>query len=264
MNDLLGQIIEQRRVRLHQAIERRPLAVLEQQVMTAPPLRDFKEAIQKNSGVQIIAEFKRASPSAGPLRLGANPIPIAEAFLAGGAAAMSILTEEDFFHGSLADLQLVRRQSPLPLLRKDFMVDPYQVYEARAFGADAVLLITSLLSQDQLAELFQTAQELSLTAVVEVHTAADLERALLLGAEVIGLNNRNLQGFSVDHNITASLIGRVPHGKVVIAESGFGTPGQIQRLDASQIAAVLVGEHLMRAHDIAVAVRELVAAGQRR
>ncbi|MBI3292530.1 MAG: indole-3-glycerol phosphate synthase TrpC [Elusimicrobia bacterium] len=263
VNNVLQQIVEQRRARLRQAMERQPLAMLERQVAAVPPPKDFKTAIHKTSGIQVIAEFKRASPSAGALRPGANPVQVAEAFLAGGAAAVSILTEEDFFHGSLEDLQSVRRQSPLPLLRKDFMVDPYQVYEARAWGADAVLLITSILSPTQLAELFQTAQGLGVTPLVEVHTAAELERALGLGAPVIGLNNRNLQDFSIDLTITTSLIGRVPREKVVVAESGFETPEQIQQLDASRITAVLVGEHLMRARDISTTLHALVQAGQR-
>lgn len=263
MNNVLQQIVERRRVQLRQAMEQKPLSVLEQQVAASPPLRDFKAAIHQESGIQIIAEFKRASPSVGSLRHGADPIQIAEAFVAGGAAAMSILTEEDFFHGSLEDLQAVRRWSPLPLLRKDFVIDPYQVYEARAAGADAVLLIVAILSQAQLAELYEVAQALKLTAVVEVHAPEELERALRLRAEVIGINNRNLQDLSINVGTITSLVGQVPPGKTVIAESGFETPEQVSRLRPYQLAAVLVGEHLMCAHDISVAVRELVAAGQR-
>jgi indole-3-glycerol phosphate synthase len=208
-------------------------------------------------GVAVIAEFKRRSPSAGTLS--DEPV-LAETLAAyerGGAAAASVLTEGPNFGGSLADLAEAKRVCGLPLLRKDFIVDPYQLHEAAITGADAVLLIVAALTDAQLSALSLEAGELGLDTLVEVHDAGELERALALGADLIGINNRDLRDFSVDLARTESLMGRMPAGVSVVSESGIATAEQLQRLEQRGVQAVLVGETLMRSADPADALARL-------
>jgi indole-3-glycerol phosphate synthase len=205
----------------------------------------------------VIAEYKRRSPSAGPIAGGTSVEDMVRAYERGGAAALSILTEEDHFGGSLDDLRAAADASDLPVLRKDFTIDPYQVFEAKAAGGDAVLLVVGALHPDELATLHGLARDIDLDVLVEVHDEAELDVALELGAEVIGINNRDLEDFSVDLSRTFELLVDVPAGKTVVSESGISTREQVEELEQVGVDAVLVGETLMRAPDPEAAVRDL-------
>jgi indole-3-glycerol phosphate synthase len=242
-------------------VERRrsvtPLSQLESAVAQRPEGRPFTEALQR-PGISLIAEHKRRSPSAGEIRSGATVTEVVEAYERGGATALSVLTEGPHFGGSLDDLREARAASVLPILRKDFLVDPYQVYESAAAGADAVLLIVAAVHADDLAVLNREARALDLDVVVEVHDEPELECALeVVEADVIGINNRDLTDFSVDLDRTFELLSDVPAGKTVVSESGIHTRHQLDELERVGVDAVLVGEGLMRAADIEAAVRSL-------
>jgi indole-3-glycerol phosphate synthase len=242
-------------------IERRkrevPAEDLRSRVGTLSGSRPFSEALGGRDGVSLVAEFKRSSPSAGEIRPGATVGEVCAAYERGGAAALSVLTEETRFSGSLDDLRSARAASSLPILRKDFIVDTYQLYEAAVNGADAVLLIVAAMEDDLLSVLYAEARMLDLDCLVEVHDAEDLERALALDADVIGINNRNLKDLSVDLETTPELITDIPAGKIVVSESGYTSHEQIAELERIGVDAVLVGESLMRAADPEAAVREL-------
>src|SRR6478735_8492604 len=210
--------------------------------------RPFNEALVR-PGLSLIAEFKRRSPSAGELRPDAGVADTVRAYERGGSAALSILTEERQFGGSLHDLRAAWEASYLPILRKDFIVDPYQLYEAAANGADAVLLIVSALDDDALATLYADARGLDLDCLVEVHDEADLYRALAIDADAIGINNRSREDFSVDVETTLQLLTDVPAGKAVVSESGYGSREQLDELERIGVDAVLIGESLLRAED---------------
>jgi indole-3-glycerol phosphate synthase len=207
----------------------------------------------------LIAEFKRASPSAGPIRPDASVTDAARAYEQGGAAAMSVLTEEHNFAGSLDDLREAAGACGLPLLRKDFILDPYQLHEAAAAGASAVLLIVAALDARTLAALHDAARELSLDVLVEVHDAEELALAAAIGADLIGINNRDLRDFKVDPERTHALLDAVPDGALVVSESGIATAADLTRLSAAGVAAALIGERLMRAGDPVQALRDLLA-----
>ncbi|MBA3422317.1 MAG: indole-3-glycerol phosphate synthase TrpC [Thermoleophilaceae bacterium] len=218
--------------------------------------RPFSEALSR-PGTSVIAEYKRRSPSAGTLREGVSVRDMSIAYERGGAATLSILTEEEHFGGSLDDLREALAVTDLPVLRKDFTIDRYQLLEAKAAGADAVLLVVGALAPEQLADLYAEARELDLDALVEVHDRRELEVALEIDADVVGINNRDLTDFSVDVLRTFDLLADVPAGKTVVSESGIFERGQIEELELVGIDAVLVGETLMRAADPEAAVREL-------
>ncbi len=219
----------------------------------------FREALAA-PGVGVIAEFKRRSPSAGSLHDAPDLEQIVSAYERGGAVAASILTEEPNFGGSLEDLRLARRTSGLPLLRKDFVVDRYQLLEAAAAGADAVLLIVAALTDAELAEFSSAAAELGLDVLVEVHDEAELERAGAHGPEIVGVNNRDLRDFSVDVSRTERLLEMMPAGAIVVSESGISSAAQLATLGRQGVDAVLVGETLMRSGDPQAAIRALTAA----
>ena len=208
----------------------------------------FREALAR-PGIGVIAEFKRRSPSAGALREDADVEALAGAYERGGASALSVLTEGPNFEGSLEDLRTARASSGLPILRKDFIVDPYQLYEARAAGADAVLLIVAALDEEELAALHDCAATLGLDVLVEVHDSQELARAAHVGARLIGVNNRDLRDFTVDVRRTERLLGEMPAGATVVSESGIAAPEQLRELERQGVSAVLVGETLMRAPD---------------
>jgi indole-3-glycerol phosphate synthase len=229
---------------------------LRAQLGTRGGSRPFSEALVR-PGLSLIAEFKRRSPSSGDIRAGADVAEIVTAYERGGGAALSVLTDEANFGGSLEDLRAARSASELPILRKDFVVDPYQLYEAAVNGADAVLLIVAALDDEELHLLFGEARELDLDCVVEVHDEPQLDRALAVGAEVLGINNRDLYDLSVDISTTENLITDVPAGKTVVAESGYETREQLDELERIGVDAVLIGEALMRADDPEERVREL-------
>ena len=233
-----------------------PFETLRAQLGTREGARPFNEALVR-PGLSLIAEFKRRSPSAGDLNPGAGVAETVTAYERGGAAALSILTEERHFGGSVDDLRAAREASDLPILRKDFIVDPYQLYEAAASGADAVLLIVAGLDDQRLEELYVKARELDLDCLVEVHDEADLDRALAVGADVIGINNRNLDDFSVNIETTVELLTDVPAGKAVVSESGYARREQLDELERIGVDAVLMGETLMRAGDPEALIRDL-------
>jgi indole-3-glycerol phosphate synthase len=235
------------------------LAQLEEQVGgRKDDARPFNEALTR-PGLSLIAEFKRRSPSVGDIRPGAEVGEIVSAYERGGAAALSVLTEEPHFGGSLEDLRAARAATSLPILRKDFVVEPYQLYEAAASGADAVLLIVAALDDDELEHLHEEARAIDLDVVVEAHSDDELDTALNVGAEVIGINNRNLDDFSVDVQTTFELMPDVPAGKTVVSESGIAYSEQLFELSEIGVDAVLIGESLMRAEDPEAAVRNLLA-----
>lgn len=218
--------------------------------------RPFSEALTR-PGISLIAEHKRRSPSAGAIREGSEVTEIVQAYERGGAAALSILTEPFHFGGSLDDLREARTAATLPILRKDFIVHRYQLYEAAAAGADAILLIVAALDQSDLSDLLHEARELDLDALVEVHDERELEAALEVEADVLGINNRNLSDFTVDIERTFELLADIPAGKTVVSESGFRTRDQLDELERVGVDAVLIGETLMRAPDIEAIVRDL-------
>jgi indole-3-glycerol phosphate synthase len=253
---VLDRIVEATREELGRRRERVSLGDLEAALGARPDARPFSEALTR-PGVSVIAEHKRRSPSAGVLREGAGVADIAAAYERGGAAALSVLTEPFHFAGSLDDLREARTATALPVLRKDFIVDRYQLYESAVAGADAVLLIVAALEPEVLDELHREARGLDLDVIVEVHDEEELETALGVDADVVGLNNRDLTDFSVDIERTYELLSDVPAGKTVVAESGFSTREQLDDLERVGVDAVLVGETLMRAPDIEAACREL-------
>jgi indole-3-glycerol phosphate synthase len=253
----LERIVESTR---HDVEERRravPQAELEQELERRGEDRPFVEALAR-PGLSLIAEHKRRSPSAGELRADGSVTEVVQAFERGGASAVSILTEPHHFGGALDDLREARRASTLPILRKDFIVDGYQLYESAAAGADAVLLIVAALREGELERLNREAQLLDLDVLVEVHDEEELEAALEIDVPVIGINNRDLSDFSVDVERTYQLLSDVPAGKVVVSESGFDDRAQLDELERVGVDAVLVGESLMRAPDVVAACRALV------
>jgi indole-3-glycerol phosphate synthase len=252
----LEQLVNATRERLERRKRERPLAELEREVAERGEGRPFQEALI-HPGTSLVAEYKRRSPSAGTIRDNASVTEIVQAYERGGAAALSILTEEDHFGGSLEDLKEARAATQLPILRKDFTVDPYQLYEARAAGADAILLVVGSLSDDQLGRLYTETRALDLDALVEIHDEEELERALEFDVDVIGINNRDLTDFTVDLSRTFDLLADVPAGKTVVSESGIVYREQVEELERVGVDAVLVGETVMRAEDPEVACREL-------
>jgi indole-3-glycerol phosphate synthase len=253
---VLDRIVEDTRAEVGRRRETVPLSALEQAIATRPAGRPFSEALLR-PGVSLIAEHKRRSPSAGEIRAGATVGDIATAYERGGAAALSVLTEPFHFGGGLDDLREARAATALPVLRKDFIVDPYQVYESAAVGADAILLIVAALEPRELEALLGEARALDLDAIVEVHDERELDIALDVDADVLGINNRSLDDFTVDVDRTYELLSDVPAGKTVVSESGFSHRDQIDELERVGVDAVLIGETLMRATDVEAIVREL-------
>ena len=247
--DLLATIVAATRRALDVRLCREPQAVLEKRAaIRRRPMRSFLAAVRAQ-GVNVIAECKRRSPSRGVLRADYNPAAIAAGYERAGAAAVSVLTEPTFFDGALADLEAVAAAIEIPVLRKDFVISPYQLLEARAAGADAVLLIVAALERDSLRALMSQAADLDLEHLVEVHDEAELERALDAGARVVGVNNRNLRTLDVDLQASERLIGRIPVDVVAISESGLRNPDDVQRLRQLGYRAFPVGEQLMTSDD---------------
>jgi indole-3-glycerol phosphate synthase len=261
---VLDRIVDDTRDEVKRRRKRVPLSELEAMLdhRGGPEAsRPFSEALTR-PGISLIAEHKRRSPSAGPIREGSSVVEVVQAYERGGATALSILTEPFHFAGSLDDLREARAATTLPVLRKDFIVDPYQLYEAAAAGADAILLIVAALEVPLLGELLHEAGALDLDALVEVHDEKELEAALEVEADVLGINNRDLDDFSVDIERTYELLSDVPAGKTVVSESGFSHREQLDELERVGVDAVLIGETLMRASDIEAACRELTGGGE--
>jgi len=256
----LDEIVDHVREELEVRQRRMPLSALQDRPLFHLPCRGFEGSLTGDSR-RIIAEVKRASPSQGLIRQAFDPVKIARDFAASGASALSVLTEERFFQGSLLYMERIKQEVPLPLLRKDFILDGYQLLEARSFGADAVLLIAALLDRSLLQEFKEQAGSLSLDALIEVHTEAELESALGAGAHLIGINNRDLRTFEVTLETTERLLPLVPRGVLVVCESGIESVEQINRLERLGVRIFLVGEALMRAPEPGAKLRELLEGG---
>lgn len=255
---ILAQILEHKRREVAEAQARTPFAELESQLPTAPAVRPFAQALKREDGcVAVIAEVKKASPSKGVIREQFDPLHIAEVYARNGASAISVLTDQRFFHGHLDYLRAIRQRVPVPVLRKDFLISRYQVLEARVAGADAVLLIVAALEDEPLADLLAYTRELDMDALVEVHTEEDLRRALRAGATVIGINNRDLSTFHTTLEVTERLAPLVPSDCVCVSESGIENAEDVRRVARAGAHAVLVGESLMRAEDVGARLREM-------
>ncbi len=246
---ILKQILAWKREELSLRMKRRPLAAVRAEAESAPPPRDFAAVLaRRGDRPALIAEIKRASPSRGGIAPNVDPVALARTYVQAGASALSVLTDMRFFQGELAHLEAVRRALPeVPLLRKDFTLDPYQIYEARAAGADAVLLIVAALDPARLAELIALSHALGMTALVEVHQEEEVEQALKAGARVIGVNHRDLHTLQVDRTVSARLRPLLPTGIRTIAESGLRSPQDVRAMAALGYDAVLIGEALMEA-----------------
>jgi indole-3-glycerol phosphate synthase len=253
----LGRIVSHKRDELARAQQKLSLAALRQLAQTQAAPRDFRRALKTGENIAVIAELKKSSPTSGLLRDDFNPVMLAKSYAAHGAAALSILTDEKFFGGNLENLQKARSACALPILRKDFILNPYQIWEARAHGADAILLIAAMLDRSQLFELLFVAAEIGMQALVEVHNEAELDRALLVGANLIGINNRDLQTFEVTLETTERLSKLIPASCVRVAESGIKSRREVERIAACGVDAILVGSHLMQQADPGEALAEL-------
>lgn len=246
--DILSRIVETKRREVERLRGREP--ELARLAALGPPVRDFEAALRGDGrSVSLIAEMKRRSPGAGAIDPALNPGRQARAYETGGAAALSILTDREYFQGSLDDLTRVREEVELPLLRKDFIIDERQIWEARSGGADAILLIVRILDDSQLREFRLLAEELGMSALVEVHDAPELERAFTCGARILGVNNRDLGSFRTDLEVTMGLLSHVPAGVVLVSESGISRRDQVEALGGRGVDAILVGEALVRAGD---------------
>jgi indole-3-glycerol phosphate synthase len=257
MNTILDRIVASKREEIAEARRKEPEASLENALAQLPPPRDFRAALEADPGVQIIGEVKKASPSAGVLRADFDPVRIARLYEQHGAACISVLTDGPFFQGSLDDLRQVRQAVSVPLLRKDFILDRYQLLQARLAGADAVLLIAEILDDATLVSLQQEAAQLGMQTLVELYDRDNLPRVLASGATLIGINNRDLRSFVTRLEHTLEMAASLPAHVCLVSESGIRTFADIQRLRTGGVRAVLVGETLMRAEDPAQTLRAL-------
>ena len=260
MTTILDQIVAVKRQEIAAARHQRPPHELRAAVKDAPPVRDFQQGLAADGPIKLIAEIKKASPSKGVIRPDFQPLEIAHIYERHGATCLSVLTDRQFFQGGLDILQAVRQHVHLPVLRKDFILDPYQVLEARVAGADAVLLIAECLDGDELSRLYHAVLDLDMAALVELYEPRNLERVLGLGATLIGINNRDLRTFGTDLGHTIRLREQIPADRVVVGESGIHTREDVLRLQQAHVDAMLVGERLMAARDIGHAVRTLLGS----
>jgi indole-3-glycerol phosphate synthase len=261
VSDILQRILATKRVEVATARRSTPIDEIERRARAQPPARDFVAALRaKISGGSwaVIAEMKRASPSKGLLRKDFDPAAIARSYEAGGAACLSVLTDKEYFQGAAEHLSAARAACKLPVLRKDFIVEPYQVFEARAIGADCILLIAAAARIDALRELEQLAHDLGMAVLVEVHDESELEAASSLATPLIGINNRSLRTFATNLQTTLDLLPRIPAGKTVVAESGIQGRRDVDHLRRHGVDAFLIGEAFMRAPDAGAAVRDLL------
>lgn len=260
MGTILDKIVSAKRNALDVARQQRPLEEVRAAVADAPAVRPFQAVLAEKGPIKLIAEVKRASPSKGVIRQDFRPLEIARTYQQHGATCLSVLTDQEFFQGSLDILRSIRETIALPVLRKDFVVDPYQVFEARAAGADAVLLIAECLSRDQLRGLYELICELEMTPLVELHQPENLERVLDLDATLIGVNNRDLRNFQVDLERTIRIRQQIPARCTLVGESGIQTREDVRRWEAAGVHAMLVGERLMGSPDIGQAVDTLLGS----
>ena len=253
----LEKIVADKKLEVEMLEGSRPISVLEDLMKNRDQPRDFLRAISQEN-MQLIAEIKKFSPSKGLLHPDLDPSSMAHIYRESGAAAISVITDEKYFQGNLDYLRRVRKEVDLPLLRKDFIIDEYQIYESAAFHADAVLLITAILTQEKLERLIKQCQTLGMDCLVEVHNEAELEKALISPARIIGINNRDLNTFNVDINTTRRLLPKIPQGIVVVSESGITTREDILKMMEFGVNAVLIGESLVTADDISAKIKELM------
>jgi len=258
MPTILDEIVAAKRLEVQEAKRRMPLDELESQAAEAPPVRDFRASLEGPGPIRLIAEVKKASPSAGVIRADFDPVQIARTYQAFGADCLSVLTDAPYFQGHLSYLARVRAAVALPILRKDFLIDEYQVVEARMAGADAVLLIAEILDDAALSSLLQRARSLGMAALVELYEEENLDRVLAAGSDLVGINNRDLTRFETDLEHTFRLRPRIPEGVLLVSESGIGDRSDVSRLEAAGVDAILVGETLMKAPDIGRAVFDLL------
>jgi indole-3-glycerol phosphate synthase len=261
--DVLKKILKRKAEEVAERKARLPLGAVREQAQRAPAVRGFVEAIRAKIGAgepAVIAEVKKASPSKGVIRPDFDPAAIARSYERGGAACLSVLTDVDFFQGSDAYLQQARAACALPVLRKEFIIDPYQVYEARAIGADAILLIVSALQDERMHELAETAEALGMDVLVESHDGAELERALKLRTPLMGINNRSLRTFEVSLQTTLDLLPRIPADRIVVTESGILAPPDVALMRKHNVHTFLVGEAFMRALEPGEKLREFFEA----
>jgi indole-3-glycerol phosphate synthase len=258
---ILDKILAVKRDELAAARAARPLSDVDAAARATGPVRSLATALRRapDQPIRVLAEIKRASPSAGPIRPGADPAQIGAEYASAGAAAISVLTDKQFFDGDLAFLARVRERVAVPLLRKDFVIDAYQIAEARAAGSDAVLLIVAALDAHHLADLYAAAQSYGVDALVEVHDMREAEVALKLGTQILGVNHRDLRTFTMDMTLTRRIAEVVPEGTILVGESGIRGPADVRLMIEARADAILVGEHLMRAPSPGAALRELVA-----
>jgi indole-3-glycerol phosphate synthase len=254
---ILDEIVAHKRKELEGCKRALPLASLEKGLKDLEPCRNFKAALTETPGISFIAEIKKASPSAGLIRKDVDPVKIARLYEDLGASAISVLTDEHFFQGSLASMKEVKESVHIPVLRKDFVIDPYQIFEARVFGADAVLLIVAVLSDAELRKFLALCRELGLGTLVEVHRETERDRAIEAGADVIGINNRDLRTFTVDLSTTLRLSSGIPEETLCVSESGIKVRDDVICLQGAGVDAVLVGTAFMAEKDIAAKVQEL-------
>lgn len=261
MTDILDRIESYKRTEISEAKVRMPLATLQRNVREHDPPRGFVHAIEEKLNqrrIALIAEVKKASPSKGVIREDFDPAKLAQAYEKAGAACLSVLTDGPSFKGRLEDLEAARKATHLPAIRKDFLFDPYQVYEARAYGADCILIIMAAVNDDEAKALNTAAHDLRMDVLVEVHNEEELDRALGLETRLIGINNRNLHDFKVSLETSERLAEKVPRDKIIVAESGIMTHDDCVRLEKSRIFSFLVGESLMRQEDVETATRKLL------
>lgn len=255
---ILSRIIEQKRREIEKAKLKKPLEELIKETRGVSAKSSFRKNISRPHHINLIAEIKKASPSKGILRGDFNPAKIAMTYQAHGASAVSVLTDERFFEGKLEYIKKVKENISLPVLRKDFIIDEYQIYESVSAGADAILLIAELLSTNEMAGLYNLANSAGLDVLMEVHTEEDVEKALAAGGPIIGINNRDLHNFKVDLGVTQKLIRLIPQGKIKVSESGIRTYEDVMFLKSLGVNAVLIGEAFMEAGDIASKLREIM------
>ncbi len=255
---VLDQIIANKKEELAATKRRSPLEEVKAVAADAGPVRGFGKALTAGGGIGLIAEVKKASPSKGVIRTDFDAVKIARAYEESGASCISVLTEEKFFQGKIEYLVGIRRAVGLPLLRKDFIIDEYQIFEARGAGADAILLIAACLEKRQIEDFLGIAGQTGLDALVESHTYKELDKALFAGAGIVGINNRNLSTFSVSLQTTLDLLKDIPEDRTVVSESGIRTRGDVVMLQKAGVDAILVGESLMREEDIGKKVKELM------
>ncbi len=258
MQNFLEDIVAYKKEFIEQKKAKLPLEELRFKVENLPSSRSFKKAISEpDDKLHLIAEVKKASPSAGVICKDFNPLELAKSYEENGASAISVITCEKFFEGNLTYLETVSKNINIPVLRKDFIIDKYQIYEARLFGADAILLIACILHEEQIMDFIKISKELSMDCLVEVHSEEDIKKVLNTPSEIIGINNRDLRTFAVDLSVTEKLVPLIPKDKVIVSESGIKTDDDIHLLQKIPINAILIGQSLLESQDIRKKIRDL-------